>query len=132
MGGSGGFFYYSKIIYQKEEKKMTNNLMEKGYRNKATTFEWEVKGEHKTTTSNAVNFEKAKKAAGLPEDARLLRALTVKILDGKGDSATYVDVVWSVEGVIPSAKAAMEYLVEKGAITEAQAKEILEAKETRL
>lgn len=111
---------------------MANNLKDKGYRDRATTFEWDVNGERVITTSNAVDYEKAREAAALTDEAKLTRSTTVKILDGKADSATYVDTVWSVNGVIPSVKEAFKYLVEKGALTEEQAKGILDAKETRL
>lgn len=44
---------------------MANNLKDKGYRDRATTFEWDVNGERVITTSNAVDYEKAREAAAL-------------------------------------------------------------------
>ena len=103
-----------------------------GYRNKATTFDFDVKGENVVITSNATTYIEAMEVMKLPADSKLKRAVTYPIYDGKNDERTFIDVVWGVEGSLPSGKAAVEYLVEKGAITREQAAEIYDAPETRL
>jgi len=103
----------------------------KGYRNKATVYEWEsAEGKRFVTTSNAARYEDAITAAKLAPTTKLVAATTFTIFDGRNDDRFYVDFIWSVDGTIPSGKEVMKVLIEKGAITREQAITVLNAPET--
>ena len=111
---------------------MKKEFMFKGYRNKGIVYVWDTPEGVKTTSSNACRYEDARTAAGLSNECKLKESVSFRLLDGKGDDSFHTDVIWSVDGTIPSGKATISYLVEVGAITEEQAKTILESKDTRL
>lgn len=103
------------------------NLSGKGYGQRASVFVFELPtGKKVTYSSNGTREEDVRAKLRLPEGTRLDNVTTFKLLDNKTKDF-YVDFIWTVEGSIPSAKSATEYLLEVGAITSDQATAILNA-----
>lgn len=111
---------------------MKKEFIFKGYRNKGIVYVFNTPQGQKTVSSNACRWEDARTAIGYSNECTLVESVSFRLLDGKNDDAFHTDVIWAVEGTIPSGKATIAYLVEVGAITEEQAKTILDSKDTRL
>lgn len=103
-----------------------------GYRNKATTFTFEVDGAPDVICSNATKYSDVIELMGLPGTAKLKNAATYPIYDGRKDERTYIDYVWAFRGTLPSGKDWVEYLIEKGVIKEEDWKATLETEEKQL
>ena len=103
-----------------------------GYAKQAVVYEFDVNGEGVVVSSNACRYEDAITAAELPKDARLVRSVTFPIYNGKKDNPVHTETIWAYKGTLPSGKAAIEWLVEKGALTAEQAEAIYGAPEVRL
>ena len=103
-----------------------------GYAKQAVVYEFEVNGERVVISSNAARYEDAITAADLPKDAKLLRSVTFPIYDGKKNKPVHTETIWAYRGTLPSGKAAIEFLVEKGCLTAEQAAAIYDAPEVRL
>lgn len=103
-----------------------------GYAKQAVVYEFEVDGEKVVVSSNACRYEDAITAADLPKDAKLLRSVTFPIYDGKKNKPVHTETIWAYRGTLPSGKAAIEFLVEKGCLTAEQAAAIYDAPEVRL
>ena len=103
-----------------------------GYTKQAVEYVFEVNGEKVVISSNAARYEDAITAAELPESARLIQSLSFPIYDGKKNKDPYTTEIWAYRGSLPSGKAAVEYLIEKGVLTEKQAAAIHGAPEIRL
>lgn len=108
------------------------NYVWKGETEKATVYEFEVRGGNVVVSSNAANFEDAKIAAGLPKDAKLIRSVSFPIYDGVKNEEKYTDIIWAYKGALPSGKAAIKFLVEKGCLSEEHARMIYGAEDVRL
>lgn len=103
-----------------------------GYAKQAVVYEFEVGGEKVVVSSNACRYEDAITAADLPKDAKLLRSVTFPIYDGKKNKPVHTETIWAYRGTLPSGRAAIEFLVEKGCLTAEQAATIYDAPEVRL
>lgn len=103
-----------------------------GYRNKATTFTFEVDGKVDVICSNATRYEYVVEIMGLPATAKLLNANTYPIYDGRKDKRTRINYVWAFRGTLPSGNDWLEYLIEKGAIEKAEWEAALNAEEKQL
>lgn len=103
-----------------------------GYRNKATTFTFEVGGEERVICSNATSYLDVIGVMGLPVTARLKNANTYPIYDGRKDERTHIDYVWAFYGTLPSGNDWLEYLIEKGAIKKEDWEAVLNAEERQL
>lgn len=103
-----------------------------GYTKQAVEYEFEVNGEKVVISSNAARYEDAITAAELPEGTRLIQSLSFPIYDGKKNKDPYTTEIWVYRGTLPSGKAAIEYLVEKGVLTREKAEAIHGAPEVRL
>lgn len=109
------------------------NLSGKGYANRASVFTFKLpNGKVEVYSSNACREEDVKAKLRLPEGTKLINATTFKCTDGKHKGDVYLDFIWTANGSIPSGKGATEYLLKKGAITEAQATAILNAQTATL
>ena len=103
-----------------------------GYRNKATTFTFEVDGKIDVICSNATKYTDVIEIMGLPNTVCLKNAATYPIYDGRNDERTYINYVWAFRGTVPSGKDWVEYLAEKGVINKAEWEAILNADERQL
>lgn len=103
-----------------------------GYTKQAVEYVFEVDGKEVVISSNAARYEDAITAAGLPENAELVRSFSFPIYDGKKNKDPYTFDIWAIEGSLPSGKAVAAYLVEKGCLTAEQAAAIYDAPEVRL
>lgn len=99
---------------------------------KGYVYEFIVNGEKVVISSNACRYEDAITAAGLPKDARLNTCISFTLYDGKKNKPKHTEEIWAYRGSLPSGKAAIAYLVEKGVLTEEKAKAIYDAPEIRL
>ena len=104
----------------------------KGETSKGYTYEFRVGNEVIVISSNAADYRDAITAAGLPADAFLVSSYAFPIYDGKKNKEKYTDVIWALRGSLPSGKAGIAYLVEKGVITQEEAAAIYNAPEIRL
>ncbi len=104
----------------------------KGDAKKGYVYDFEVNGERVVVSSNAENYRDAITAAELPADARLITSTSFPIYDGLKHKDKYTDVIWAYVGALPSGKAAIAYLVEKGVISKEEAQAIYDADEVRL
>lgn len=103
-----------------------------GYRNKATTFTFEVDGKADVICSNATSYIDVVEIMGLPKTAQLKTAETYPIYDGRNDKRTHINYIWAFRGTLPSGKGWLEYLIEKGAINKDHWDEALNAEERQL
>lgn len=104
----------------------------KGETSKGYVYEFRVNNEIVVVSSNAANYLDAITAAELPKDAFLVSSVSFPIYDGKKNKEKYTDTIWAYRGSLPSGKAAIAYLVEKGAISKEEASAIYGAEEVRL
>ena len=104
-----------------------------GYRNRATVFTVRTPEGIKTITSNACRYEDAFEKVGFKNEwAKDMDSYSFRLLDGKGSDEFHTEVIWAVEGTIPSGKATVEYLHEIGAVTDEELEIIKNSKEVRL
>ena len=109
---------------------MKKEFMFKGYRNKGIVYVFNTPNGKKTVSSNACRWEDARTAIGY--GCTLEESYTFRLLDGKGSDEFHTDVIWAIEGTIPSGKATVEYLHEIGAVTDEELEIIRNSKEERL